>query len=343
MERLLRPTSALLFTLAFSACGGEEATRILVRWTTTESTALAPPGEGPDRRILLAERDGGQLRTLDAVTGKALEGPYPLFPSLHAPVAVGSEVVLVSSIGRIVRANLAGESLASPNLALGRTGPPVVAPTGEVWVAATSGRVVSVRGEVLVADATLTGAAETAPAVASDGTAYVATDTGSLVGLSGAGAQVFSAEVPAPASGPSVSASRVAVGALDGVVVYERSGATAFKVPRAARVTGTLFVGDELLAYGEDGKLERYDHAGALISSYSAGPPIYGPVRAMPSGKIALVDSTGKLHRVDREGAAEILDLGGEVGRQAAVTELGWLVLSVGNEVRAIDLEAAAE
>lgn len=326
--------------LALTACGGEDPALILIRWTTPGEGALAPPGNGPDRRVLLAEKDSGTFRTLEAVTGQVLEGPFPLFPTLHAPVAIGADLYLVSSIGRIVRANLAGETLPSPSFALGRTGPPVVGAEGALRVVATSGRLVVVAGEELRADVTVDGAAESAPAVASDGVTYVATDTGALVGVSPTGAQVFTAAVSAPASGPSVGGDRVAVGALDGVVVFERSGAMAFRAPRAARVVGTTWDGAELLAWGEDGKLERYAADGSVISSFTAGPPIYGPVVVLPTGKLAVFDSTGKAHRVNKEGVGEAsLELGQEASRQGTLTPGGLVVVSVGGEAKALDFE----
>jgi hypothetical protein len=161
-----------------------------------------------------------------------------------------------------------------------------------------------------------------------------------VLGISATGATVFTAAVNAPASGPSVSGDRVAVGALDAVVVFERSGAMAFRAPRAARVVGTLWDGSELLAWGEDGKLERYGPDGSVINSFNAGPPIYGPVAILPTGKVAVFDSTGRAHRVTKEGVAEAnLELGQEAGRQAAQTELGWVVVSVGSEAKALDFE----
>ena len=326
--------------LALTACGGEDPALIVVRWTAPGEGNLAPPGNGPDRRVLLAEKDSGTFRALEAVTGQALEGPFPLFPTLHAPVAIGADLYLVSSIGRIVRANLAGETLPSPSFALGRTGPPVVGPDGALRVVATSGRLVIVAGDEVRADLTVEGAAESAPAVAGDGVTYVATDTGALVGVSAAGAQVFNAAVAAPASGPSVGGDRVAVGSLDGVVVFERSGAMAFRAPRAARVVGTTWDGAELLAWGEDGKLERYGADGNVISSFTAGPPIYGPVVVLPTGKVAVFDATGKAHRVTKEGIGEAtFELGQEASRQAALTALGLVVVSVGSEAKALDFE----
>jgi hypothetical protein len=326
--------------LALTACGGEDLASIVIRWSTPAEGALAPPGEGPDRRILVAGKDSGTFLTLEAGTGRTVEGPFALFPTLHAPVAIGADLYLVSSVGRIVRVNLAGETLPSPAFALGRTGPPVVGADGALRLVATSGRLVIVAGEEVRADVTVDGVAETAPAVANDGVTYVATDTGAVLGISATGATVFTAAVNAPASGPSVSGDRVAVGALDAVVVFERSGAMAFRAPRAARVVGTLWDGSELLAWGEDGKLERYGPDGSVINSFNAGPPIYGPVAILPTGKVAVFDSTGRAHRVTKEGVAEAnLELGQEAGRQAAQTELGWVVVSVGSEAKALDFE----
>lgn len=326
--------------LALTACGGEDPALIVIRWTTPGDTTLAPPGNGPDRRVLLAEKDSGTFRTLEAVTGRALEGPFPLFPTLHAPLAIGADLYLVSSIGRIVRANLAGETLPSPSFALGRTGPPVVGADGALRVVATSGRLVVVAADEVRADVTIDGAAESAPAIANNGDTFVATDTGALLGFSANGVEVFRASVNAPASGPSVAGDRVAVGALDAVVVFERSGAMAFRAPRAARVVGTTWDGAELLAWGEDGKLERYGADGSVISSFTAGPPIYGPVVVLPTGKVAVFDSTGKAHRVNKDGVGEAtFELGQEVRRQAALTDSGLVVVSVGSEAKALAFE----
>lgn len=329
---------ALLSTLILAGCGGDEPAQILIRWRHTSERALTPPAIGPERRVIVSQKETpAQLVTLQEENGGALEGPYDLFPSMHAPLAVGTDIYLVSSIGRIVHTDLAGQTLPAPSDMLGLTSPLAVASNGTLRVASTAGRLISfdAQGQIGL-DVTFTGATDTAPAVAEDGTTYVATDIGSLVGFSTAGSMVMNVTVDAPASGPSTAGGVVAVGHGTGVAAYQADGTLIFDRDRAARVTGTRVLDNgEILAWGEDGALELLDANGGVIMSYVAGPPIYTPAVVVDDA-FAIVDDMGTAHLVDRDGTARTtLSVGGKPERQIASG--AWVYVTVGNEVLALD------
>ncbi|MCA9554729.1 MAG: hypothetical protein KC933_32165 [Myxococcales bacterium] len=304
---------ALLGLVTLAACGGEDGTPVLGRlWTYTDPVALAPPGAGTDRRVVVLTRaTPGAVRTLDTKNGGPVEGPFEALPSDHAPVMVGADIYVVGQVsGRIVRMNLAGEALDFPTVALGNTGPLVAAPDGGLRVTSNSGALhIFGSPDAAPLQAALPGVADTAPAVDGAAVTFVATDVGRVLGIDAQGATVFDVQVDAPASGPSVSANRVAVGSFTGVRVFTRQGQPVFDRPRGARVTGTLILDDgDVVAWGEDGKVERLGPDGAVRFSLDLGPPIYCPVLALPSGDLAVVDNEATAYRVSPEG--EIRDQG---------------------------------
>jgi hypothetical protein len=66
---------------------------------------------------------------------------------------------------------------------------------------------------------------------------------------------------------------------------------------------GTRILADgDVLAWGEDGLLERLAPDGAVRFSLALGPPIYCPVLALPSGELAVVDDDGTAYRVSADG-----------------------------------------
>jgi hypothetical protein len=332
---------AMALGLTLEACGGGDSTRtIFQRWKRDTTEDAAPPGVGSDGRVVIATRSGqGEIATYNEENGVRIEGPFmPVFPTEHAPVVTANTIVIVSSIGKLVGLDFAGQTrFSKPDAPLGLTGPLALAGDGTMRIATTSGRVLgfAADGSTLF-DTPIGGAAVSAPAIASDGTTYVATDTGRLVGVDTAGAVTLDVTVNAPASGPSVDGTRVAVGEIDGVRVF--NGTTeAFKHPRAARVVGTRFVGGELIAWGEDGIVERLDASGAVMMTYNAGPPIYAPVFALDNDELAIFDSAGSAHLVNGDGAViNKLELGGtpltEIARGRRL-----LIASVGRSVRAFD------
>jgi hypothetical protein len=331
-----------LLSASSLGCGEDEPPLLAaVRWRQRTSGPAAPPGKGPDARVLIASGgSAGELRTVEEANGRTIEGPFPTFPTERAPVAVGPELFLVTTIGRVVHLDLAGQEKLAPPGQLGRPSPIAVAADGSLRVASTSGRLLSFGADGTARfDAQVEGAVETAPAIAPDGTTYVATDTGLLVGFSPTGAEVFRASVPAPGSGPSTDGARVAVGALDAVVVFSAAGAEVLRHPRGARVVGTRFLSDgALVAWGEDGRVERIGIDGSVSSRFDAGQPIYTPVVSLPGDRMAVFDRAGVAHLVDAAGATvTTVNLGGEPKREVIVGDNGWVYVTAADEVLAID------
>lgn len=341
-RRLAGLAPALL--LSTSACSGDPAAIIAPRWRYEAPAPAAPPGIGPERRVVVALSSGqGELVTLNEENGTKVEGPFaPAFPTTHSPVVTGTTIVIVSSIGKLVGYNLAGAQLFSaPDAPLGVTGPLALAPDGSIRVASTSGRLLGFTGAGEPSfDTAIGGAAVTALAVDGEGTCFAATDTGRVVGVDASGAITFDRQVDAPASGPSLGpGGRIAVGHLGGLTVFDGAGGTVFEVARQARVVGTRFLADgELAAWGEDGALEVYDAGGARTLVFAPGPPIYTPVVEVKNGKLAVLDSAGTAHLVTRAGVAEAtFALGGPPSTEVAVGELGFVFITVGSTVRALD------
>lgn len=326
--------------LSLSACAGDEPAEILLRWRYAMERPIAPPALGPEDRIVVVERENpAKFVTIDS-TSALREGPYDTFPTLHAPAVVGTNIYLVTSIGRVVHTDLAGQDLAAPDVMLGATAPIVAAPDGTLRVAATSGRLIGFdEAGTILFDVNVGGATDTAPAVDDDGTTYVATDTGQLVGYDVAGTKVFDEALVGQGSGPSARGQTIAVGDADGVKAFSANGTMIFEHARAARVTGTrILASSDILAWGEDGAVELLDASGSVKASYVAGPPIYVPVIEIEDD-FAVVDDDGIAHLVGRDGVGRAsVDLGGKAGRQMVVGEfVKYVMVAVGNELIAVD------
>jgi outer membrane protein assembly factor BamB len=294
-----------------AACGGGSSPpKVLSRWKYDATSEVAPPGTGPERRVLIALSGGqGSVATVNEENGRAVEGPFmPLFPTSHAPVVAASNIIIVTSIGKLVAINFAGAQIyAKPDGSpLGVTGPLQVAPDGSLRIGSTAGHIYGFAasdGSALF-DAPVPGPVSTPLAIAGDGTAYAATADGHVIGVDSSGAMVFQQTVKPPAAGPSVSSGgKIAVGAEDAVVVFDKSGAMAFSHPREARVTGTLFLdGGEVIAWGEDGVFEVLSATGEVIGTFVAGPPIYANAVLTKGGHFGVIDNMGVAHLVDRTG-----------------------------------------
>jgi hypothetical protein len=344
---MIRRLPILLGLLSF-ACGDDAAPPIISRWTYETSSPSAPPGLGPERRVVIARSEGmGEVATVDEGNGIKVDEPFATFPTEHAPVASGATIVLVSTIGKVVGYNLAGETIfnAPAGSMLFETSPLLVAADGSLRIANTAGRVLGLAaldGSILF-DATVNGAVTTRPAVGADGTTYVATDTGHLVGITVSGQVAFDFPVAAPASGPSVDpkSGNIAVGEIDAVRVVDRQGNEVFKRGRAARVTGTRWTANgELLAWGEDGVVDRLSASGGVISTFAAGPPIYADVIPLDNGDVAVFDSTGVARRVTSGGAeAARIELGGTPLPEVTRGTNGFVIVAVGNSIVALDFE----
>jgi outer membrane protein assembly factor BamB len=299
--------------------------------------------------VLIARASGqGELATVNEENGLKVEDPFPTFPTEHAPVAIGATLVLVSTIGKVVAYNLGGTTLFTKpdGSMLLETSPLEVAPDGSLRIATTSGRVLGFAGSdgAQLFDAPIGGTVISAPRTAANGTTYVATDEGRLVGVDASGGMTLDVPLTRPASGPSVDndTGHVAVGEGDAVRVVDREGHEVFKHTRAARVVGTRWIStNELLAWGEDGIVERLDANGGTISTFNAGHPIYADVVPLSAGSIAVFDSTGIAHRVNKDGVEEgTLDLGSAPATEIVRgTGIGFVFVAVGNAVMALDFE----
>jgi hypothetical protein len=336
-------TLATVSALLLAACTGDDPVTIIERWRQTFTAEPAPPGIGPEKRVLVALTGTGELSTHEEGSGRKIEGPHPTFPTSHAPVASGFTMYLVSSAGRVVGLEVgsAMQKALAPATPLGVTSPLVVAPDGTLRVGSTSGRLFAMQPDgTTIFDVPVPGPVDAAPAVASDGTTYAAVFTpGRLIGVSPSGDTVFDQAVGESAGGVSVSDDRVAVGHNTGVTVFERSGSEAFSRERQARVTGTRILADgRVLAWGEDGIAELYDAGGAVVWSFTAGPPIQSDVDVM-DGRVALFDSAGTVHLLDLANGEVVRthSLGAAPKKQIARGEVGFVYLAVGNEIVALD------
>ena len=346
--------TAAALLLATAACDDDAgAPKIVTRWSYGAPAAAAPPGVGPERRVIVAVSDrppggSGQIVTLEATNGITVEGPFePAELTVHAPVVHGTIIYVVSKVGRVVAVDFAGGTKFTVNGAepLGQTGPLAVAPDGSLRLGTASGDIVGLAGD----DGrelfrTPVGGAVTSPlGIAADGTTFGATDTGRVVGVDGAGGIVFDVTVGAPASGPSASADRVVVGDADGVVGFDRSGQEVFDHPRAARVVGTApLPGGDFVAWGEDGILERLSATGEVSMRFTTAttnpPPIYASPVAFDDGRLGVFDGEGTGHLVGLDGnAVATYRLAGPPLTEVAVTDRQWALVAVGQTVQAID------
>ena len=346
VDNMRKVASLLLLSWICAACSEDSRAGIATPWTFRHTAALAPPGTGPEGRVLVAAHDApGRFWTLDTGSGNVIEGPFDTFPVLPAPVAIDGIVYLVTVGGRVIRLNLAGEEIGSPGPDFGRTTPLVSAPDTSIRFGTTEGRAVSIDAEATpVFDIALGAPVTSAPAVADDGTAYFATDTGRFVGLDPSGAVSFETTVGGPATGPSVFEDRVAVGGSRSVRTFDRAtGLIVFARPRAARVVGTRFLSDgTLLAWGDDGQVELLDPGGAPIFTYTAGPPVHAPPVRAGDGRFGVVDSQGRAHLIGPSGARlSTLDLSGPPRTQVVEVSEDLALFTIENQIQAIDFNFA--
>jgi outer membrane protein assembly factor BamB len=300
--------------------------------------------------VIVALKTGqGGIATLNEQDGTKVDTPIVLlFPTEHAPASSGSTMILVTSIGRVIGVSFGGQMLftAPTGTPLGVTSPIAIAPDGSIRIASTTGIVAgfSAQDGSSLFTGTVDGAVSTPLAVAPDGTIYAATDSGHLTGISSSGSKVFDATVKPPASGPSVSSmGRVAVGGGDGVQLFDSAGNMIFHHPRTARVVGTKITDSgEVVAWGEDGVVEILSMTGDVVAAYSAGPPIYANVIVLKNGKLAVFDSMGTGHLVNREGKEEArVALGGAPETEIAQGDIGYIFVTVGSLVHAFDFAPA--
>ena len=341
----MRKVASLLFlSLICAACGENPRARIATPWTFRHTTALAPPGIGPDERVLVAARNApGRFWTLDPGSGSILEGPFDTFAVQPAPVTIDRVVYLVTIGGRIVRLSLTGQSIDSGGTEFGHTTPLVPAPDASIRFGTAEGRALSIGADTTpIFDIDLGAPVTSAPAVARDGTAYFATDTGRLAGLNPSGAIVLDVSIGAPAAGPSIFEDRVAVGGARTVRAYHRiTGLVVFSRPRDARVVGTRFLGDgTLLTWGEDGRIELLNTGGEPIFTYEAGPPVHAPPIRAGDGRFGIVDSQGRAHLIGPNGARlSTLVIEGPPLPEATEVSEGLGLFTIGDHIQALDFD----
>lgn len=348
----MRALPSALLLVASGACASDPqaSAGVAGAWTHDTPTDAAPPGVGPEGRTVVLVREavtsGGQLITLDQASGSTIEGPFDGVPlSDHAPLMLDATIFALTKIGALVGLDLAGEvrwTLPAPTPSA--TSPLVVGPDRRVCWGTAAGDVVCAAADgTLRMRASLGEPIVTAPAVGADGRVYVATDTGRVVGVDMAGAVVFDVRVDGPASGPSVGPTgELAVGEAAGLRVFGPGGAEKWRHARAARVVGTTWAGDRVLAWGEDGVVERLDASGRVelsfkTSSDSNPAPVYVTPVVLGSGALGVLDAAGTAHVVGGDGTPlATLALGGTPLREATVAAGGRMFLAIGTSVHAL-------
>lgn len=348
-----RPAAAL-FVLALGACGGDPvAARVEERWRYEAESNPTAPGLGPEERVVLALRSArptglGGLVTLNERGPQAVEGPYFELPLAagSAPVMVGTKVYYATPVGRLLELDLAGQLLENLSLGTSPGTPTALAQQGSLLAAAVStGELVVVEGAsaAVTLRVTLGSVPTSAPVFAPGGELYVTTEDGRLLGFGPTGAELFSANLSGRASGPAVrSDGTLVAGDEGGLRAFDPSGAPRFERPRPARVIGAVALPEgHVLAYGEDGAVERLDEDGALVwrfqTATSNPPPVYLPPLALPSGHVLVFDDAGGVHLVSPEGEGlAALSLGERPAGPAVRGSTGLVFVSVGTTARAL-------
>lgn len=349
---------ALIAAALAIACEGDPEPRVIVRWTHATSAAAAPAGIGPEKRVVIAVSEmvasgGGEIVTIDEQIARTIEGPFSGAQLTdHRPLMHDGKILLITKIGKLHALDLAGQTVFTvPSGApLGQTTPPALTAAGDVRFATTAGQLLGFAADGTEQFRTDLGGAATSPlAIDADGTTYVATDHGHVIGVDGAGRQVFDVQVGGLASGPSIRGDLVTVGDLDGVAGFGTDGVPRFDKPRAARVVGTsILPSQEILVWGEDGILQLLDSDGNTIMRYRSlpdgeanPPPIYATPTAVGADRFGIIDDSGRAHLIDRLGnGLATAELGGTPHREVTVTGGGYVLVAVGNEVKAVDFNA---
>ncbi|MBI4815003.1 MAG: PQQ-binding-like beta-propeller repeat protein [Deltaproteobacteria bacterium] len=345
----------LLVVPLLAACSADPVLGIASRWQHDTPAKAAPVALGPERRVIVllseAASLGGELVTVEEQNGLPVEGPTPGAPlTARAPVVSGTRVFVITTIGKLTRLDfLAQSAFVAPESPLGPTTTPVFAADGSVRFGTTSGRVFGFDADgAPVLDVPVGGAVTS---IFVEGTTtYATTDAGRVVGIDESGALEVDVSVDAPAQGIAVSPDgNLYVGEATGLRAFDPIGDELWKRPRAARVVGALLQKDEtLLAWGEDGVLERLDQNGNVIFSArsrpdgEANPPaIYAAPLSIEGDRIGAFDASGRALLIGPDGAIEdTLDLGQAPTGDPVIGELGFAFIAVGSSVRAIDFTA---
>lgn len=352
------PASGLavgLFAVGVLGCGGETSPpQLLVAFDRALPARGAGVAAGPERRVAVAlaeaGAEGGELRVVDDGTGLPTEGPYPGLPiAAHAPVFVGTRVVLVGPIGKVSVVDLAGAIEREAPLPGGPspTTPLTRIDATRVAYASTSGalHVLDVATGAFEPTRTFGGVPSAAVASRASGELAVGTDTGRVHVFDSTGREAWTYDAPG------------AIGALafadDGSVWLGRAGAVerltapgvvAATRARAGNVTGLATRGAELMAWGDDGVVERLA-ADASVTARARTrpdadpnpPAVAAPPAVLADGSMIVADASGRAHWFDPSGATRATaELGGAPAPSSAETARGTLVLAVGARVVAL-------
>ena len=348
------PRFVLFAPLTVWACGGDPIeSRLEERWRYEAEATTSPPGLGPEERVVVAltgaGADGaGAVVTVNERGPQVVEGPL-LGLALSAPTApvfVGTRVLYLSPIGRVLQVDLAGQELANLSLSQGPSTPSAFTRQGTQLASATStGQLVVVEGsEASVLRRIELASVPTSPPIfGPEQSLYVATDDGQVRGFDSAGEVIFRANLSGLASGPSLRSDGVVVaGDASGVSAFSANGAPVFQRPRPARVVGTLPLdAGQILAYGEDGAVERLSETGELVWRFQTAetnpPPVYLPPLVLSDGYVVVFDDSGRAHLVSPEGVGlASLELGQRPSGPAVVGSTGLIFVSVGKTLRAL-------
>jgi hypothetical protein len=341
--------------LALVACGGEASPpQLLVAFDRALPARGAGVAAGPERRVAVAlaeaGAEGGELRVVDDGTGLPTEGPYPGLPiAAHAPVFVGTRMVLVGPIGKVSVVDLAGTIEREAPLPSGpsATTPLTRIDATRVAYASTTGalHVLDVATGSFAPTRTFGGVPSAAVATRASGELAVGTDTGRVYVFDSTGREAWTYDAPG------------AIGALafgeDGSVWLGRAGAVerlaapgavAATHARAGNVTGLAARGDQIVAWGDDGVVERLAANASVVTrartrpDADPNPPaVAAPPAVLADGSVIAADASGRAHWFDASGATRAtVELGGAPAPSSAETARGTLVLVVGARLVAL-------
>jgi hypothetical protein len=352
-----RSTRGALLGVALvgAGCGGEAGpAQLLVAFDRALPAQAAGVGAGPERRVAVALAvagpEGGELRVVDDSTGISIEGPFSGLPiAAHAPIFVGTRVVLVGPIGKVSVLDLAGSIEREAPLPDGPspTTPLTRIDATRVAYASTAGtlHVLDVATGTFEAPRVFGGVPSAAVATRADGATAVGTDAGRVHVFDASGRAAWTHD-----AGGAIGALAFAndgslwLGRPGAVERLDATGAVAATRPRSGNVTGLAARGAEVVAWGDDGVVERLDASAAVLTrartrpegdanpSAVAAPPV---VRA--DGSIIAADASGRAHWFDASGATRATaELGGTPAPSGVETERGSLVLAVGARIVAL-------
>lgn len=290
-----------------TGCGEDPALAVAELFTIEAMGAVAPPGRGPDDRLVIASRPpGAQISTFDVDSGVVVDPPFTAFPTEQGALQVGRRLAVVTPVGRFAVYELDGTQVAlAPSAALGRTGPLVAGPSNTARVVTTSGRLVGIDVDGnTVLDAALQGAGVGAPVVTAGGDSIVSTDLGNLQGFASDGTPRFTVPLAPPLSPPAlVGDDLVVVVTGDGISGYGLDGSARFEIAGTSGLAGVLGASDGSgMAWSTDGRLVRFDSSGSVQFEINLATGTRFPPVALPEGRAGWVGDDGVARTIGSEG-----------------------------------------